>query len=306
MMPANKGNALLLSGLDGSNPLAFLAAVGTLRVATEFEQENDWRLTWKLRNGAWTPLLFGGKCGASKLITSLRQALNGESAPEFEFAKNLNISPEEFRRVAEQAQGESSRTTRRYADFISSFGCEVITTSDGKCIEDTALRTMSGAGHQHFLGTMKKLAEQTQNHHLRRALFESWDYADEKLGLRWDPEEDRRYALRWKAPSSDTIRTMWGANRLAVEALPLFPTAPFGRRLDTVGFATRARLVFFSWPIWNGNLSLNVMRSLLTSPEITREVPNRALLKAKGVVEIYRSQRVTVGKYRNFQHAKPA
>ena len=298
---------LLLPGLDGSNPLAFLATVGALRVATQFDWQSDWSLTWKIRHGKWTPVLCSSRTLSKQMLVKLLcEALHKESTLEFDFAKNLNISPTDFKKVAERAQFHASPRERRYADFVSSFGCELITTSDGKSIQDTAMRTMSGAGHQHFLGTIKQLVTHTKADHLHRALFDAWDYADDKLGLRWDPEEDRRYALRWKNPSGDIIRTMRGANRLAVEALPLLPTAPFGRRLNTTGFATRERAILFSWPIWNGNLSLNVVRSLLASPEIQEREADRVRLNATGVVEIYRSQRITVGKYRNFTRSQPA
>ena len=312
-MPMNDGQgrndpALLLSGLDGTNPLGFLAAVGALRTVSLVQPEADWRMKWLVHEGAWAPaLLATPPASPDKLVDLLCTALRRESMPEFGFSKNLNIKPEQFKAQAEIAQGQAQLEDRRHADFIAAFGCETLETKDGKSIQDTALRTMSGAGHQHFLGTMAGLAAKTDENHLRHALFETWSYTDSKLGLRWDPEEDRRYALRWGNPSDGAgVRTVRGANRLAVEALPLLPTAPGERELQTTGFSKQGKRVLFTWPIWEVAVGVDVVRSLLALPELQRTEPNRERLNAKGVVEVQRSERIVVGKYRNFTGPLPA
>lgn len=295
---------LLLNGLDGSNPLGFLAAVGTLRTVGLAEPGSDWRMKWLMHDGIRIPEIRGNRAvSAEALLALLCRALRRRSTPELDFGENLNVKPEKFREEAAAAQLQAQLQDRRHADFVAAFGCDLHTTNDGKSIQDTALRTMSGAGHQHFLGTMKQLIRKTGEDHLRSSLFESWNYSDDKLGLRWDPEEDRRYALRWDNPSGDNIKTMWGANRLAVEALPMFPTAPGGRELHTTGFSIRDKAALFTWPIWQVAVGMDVVRSLLALPEIQRPEPNREHLEAMGVVEVYRSRRITVGKYRNFTHA---
>ena len=301
---------LVLNGLDGGNPLGFLAAVGTLNTASLADSHPAWQMKWIARDGSWFPALFANRVvSGEELAELLASALQREATPEFDFDQNLNMDAEKFRNVAQDAQRCASSRDRRYADFVTAFGCEAVVTRDGKSIQDTALRTMSGAGHQHFLGTMKQLCDAATSGHLRKALFNTWDYSDVKLGLRWDPEEDRRYALRWGNPSDTSknpIRTMWGATRLAVEALPLLPTVPDGRRLETTGFTRRDRAVLFTWPIWECAVSPEVVRSLLALAEMRESEPDRTKLRAMGVVEVYRSQRITVGKYRNFTHACPA
>ena len=306
-MPKTDGQRLLLTGLDGSNPLGFLAAVGTLRTIAQAEPATDPRMEWTVQDGTWTPALSRTRAVSAKALSELlAPALSRCSTPEFDFAEDLNVSPDTFRTMADRAQREAAVRTRHHADFAASFGCEVSLTSHGTNVQGTAFRTMSGAGHQHFLGTMKELVAETDDEHLRRSLFERWDYSDDKLGLRWDPEEDRRYALRWSNPSGDTVKTMRGANRLAVEALPLLPTAPRNGRLDTTGFCRRDGAVVLTWPIWTTALSVDVVRSLLALSELQKAVPGRQRLLAMGIVEVYRSQRITVGKYRNFSRARPA
>ena len=228
--------------------------------------------------------------------------------PALSFSKNLVISREDFRRLAQDAQSKSAFTDRHYADFVAAFGCDSLSISEkNPKIQDTALRTMSGAGHQHFLASMRELVQNTCPDHLRSSLFAPWQYSDPKPNLRWDPIDDRRYALRWKNPSDDPVKTMRGANRLAVEALPLFPTAPGVRQLHTTGFSQRrGEGVLFSWPIWEGPLSIHIVRSLLSLTELQKPNPDRNGLLAMGVVEIYRSERITKDKFRNFTVAFPA
>jgi len=60
-MPLHEpSTALVLSGLDGGNPLAFLAALGTLRTATRADRSAEWRLSWTIHCGHWSPVLVGG------------------------------------------------------------------------------------------------------------------------------------------------------------------------------------------------------------------------------------------------------
>ena len=305
-MPGNDRPGLQLCGLDGGNPLGFLAAVGTLRTIALAEPQSDWRMKWVEQEARWLPEISGQRAITTEaFIDLLMLALRLDSTIEFDFGNNLSVTPETYVKVVKEAQFRALKNDRRYADFVAAFGCEVLTNDNGK-IQDTGLRTMSGAGNQHFLGTMKQLVSSTSASDLRQSLFKAWTYPDRKLGLRWDPQEDRRYALRWANPSDgDGVPTMRGANRLAVEALPLYPTMPVGRRVATTGFTQNERKDWFTWPIWDVAIGMDLVRSLLASAEIQELEPDRSKLRARGVAEIYQSRRKTIGKYRNFLPAHP-
>ena len=301
---------LVLNGLDGGNPLGFLAAIGTLRTVTAANSSANWRMSWEVNGGYWSPVLMGDTVLTKYILIELVMPVlkQMDIDPALRFYNDLAINREDFRCVAQDAHNNATFTDRHCADFVAAFGCDSLSIS-GKDpnIKDTALRTMSGAGHQHFLDSMRKLAKTTEPNHLHSSLFEPWQYTDPKPSLRWDPIDDRRYALRWKNPSGDPVQTMRGANRLAVEALPLLPTAPEERQLHTTGFSQRrGENVMFSWPIWEVSLSIDVVRSLLSLAELQKPRPNRNRLFAMGVVEIYRSQRITRDKYRSFTPAVPA
>lgn len=303
----------ILKGLDGGNPLAYLAALGTLRTTTLALPEKQVRMRWLNEEGGWRPgLIIEGDIGVEDWLAALDKTLrNLGEQPAFTIANDLNLPCSEFRAAAMTAQGKAFAEDRSFADFVAAFGSEAIESLvNGKktgIIADTAFRTMSGAGHQHFLGFMCELVKQTKVSHLRDALLDSWKYVDPGPSLRWDPADDRRYAQRWQEPSGDPLKTVRGANRLAIEALPLLPSAPVGGRLETTGFShRRGSRAAWTWPVWTNDLGLDVVRSLLALPELQRSVPNRKILNLMGVEEVYRCQRITQGKYRNFSQAVPA
>ena len=221
--------SLLMAGLDGANPLAFLAALGTLRGLTLAWPERRVRLSWTLRD-TWRPRLHTGGCTPSEeeTLDGLERFMElrpGHDA--LEIGDNLPLPSDAFRGHALSAAEAASTApeSRAEADFIAAFGCDAVQSAGRKGqIQETALRTL-GAGQTQFLKPMRDLAEKTTREHLRRCLFAPWKREDSRLSLRWDPEDDRRYAHRWRDPtaSGEEPKTEWGANRLAFEALPLFP-----------------------------------------------------------------------------------
>jgi hypothetical protein len=297
-----------LIGLDGGNLLAFLAALGTLRILSHVLTDRNIRLRWR-QLAAWTPSLScDAKLSEDELVSILHKGLMGAAkSPQLSrLGDDLSVPPPEFRKFACDAAAAARPHERAWADFAAAFGCDV-SFGDGETIQDTAFRTMSGAGWQFFLKFMRNIAEATTPEHLRKALFEPWNYDDpvENLTLRWDPIDDVRYALRWRNPSGDPGRkkqgSMLGANRLAIEGLPLFPTSPQPRYLATTGFkGSRSTNTYFTWPIWTDAIPLDVIRSVLSLRELQQDSADRTRLSETGIPEIYRSQRITIGKVRNF------
>lgn len=304
-------NEILLPGIDGANPLGFLAAIGTLRTLVDEGDTDAFRLQWTTHTNAWRPVLTTqASLEPDELIERLHARLAlAVDHPAFALADNPAVPLNEFRSYAESAANAASASDRRWADFAAAFAGEVPPDKDNK-VPDTALRTMSGAGHQHFIKFMRNFIQQTRPEHLRKTLFETWRYDDpvQNMTLRWDPSDDSRYALRWSDPSGDPGRksmgSMWGANRLAIEALPVLPTFPTRRQLETTGFHTEgSRKTHWTWPIWNLPAGLDTLRSLLDMADVHRRGRPGVQaygLGARGIVEVYRSRRLTTGKFRNF------
>ena len=301
-----------LIGLDGGNPLGFLAALGALKAASDAMPAGEWRISWRQDRGPWTPTLAGiTSLDENRLVDELAEHLKTADTQALSISKNLDLSPEQFRNIARQAQESAGPGNRRYADFIAALGCETATDRKGQKIQDTALRTMSGAGHQHFLEFMLKTATDTTAGQLRRSMLQPWLQEDKGLGLRWDPSEDRRYALRWDDPSGIPATTERGANRLAIEALPLLPTAVISTAaaaatLETTGFQQERGIgCRFTWPIWTCPIDVSAATSAIRLQEIQKEHPNHDYLSSMGIAAVYRCRRITVGNFRSFTSAAP-
>lgn len=293
-----------LPGLDGANPLGFLAALGTLRTLSESKAYGTVKMFWQAA-GTWVPVIATDTpCTEETLVETLLTALSaGEGLEPFTLGEDLNVSPEVFRAYALSVCQRSTASSRRAVDFVAAFGCDGV--AEENVIKDCELRTMSGAGHQHFLGFMRQLMQTTTREHLRTALLARWSYEDDGPSMRWDPEDDRRYALRWKEPSRDKVQTVRGANCLAVQGLSLLSSVPTGHGLRTTGFSgLRVRNTFWSWPIWVLPIAMDAVRSLLAYPSLAAPSPNAAHLSRLGVAQVFRSQRLTVGKFRNFAPAR--
>jgi hypothetical protein len=303
-------NTIACDGVNGANPLAFLAALGAFRVLNETSADMGVRIHWEARSGAWRPLFtLANQTTQDELLVRLDTTLHSHAGhAALQVDNNLKIPPQRYRQYCREAVENWLKDDSRGADFAAAFGTEVFTDNGGN-IQDTAFRTMSGAGHQHFLASMRELIDQTNADHLREALFGPWEYRDPAPTLRWDPEDDRRYALRWNEPSTDPLRTVRGANRLAFEALLFLPVIPTRARAVTTGFTgQRSSNTFWTWPIWSRPLSLDVCRSVLSLAALVAENGINSYggeLTARGIVAVFRSQRIRIGKYRNFTPAEP-
>jgi hypothetical protein len=128
--------------------------------------------------------------------------------------------------------------------------------------------------------------------------------------MRWDPVDDRRYAYRADAPSGSKIapmRTVRGANRLAIEALPCFPVVPQARRALAAGFRRlddmrRDDKWAVRWPIWTAPVDLWVAQSLIRHPDVAKAPQHAERLRRLGVAEVFESRRVEA-RYRSFAPA---
>ena len=295
---------MILRALDGSNPLAFLAALGTLRLLQSYKTDTRVRMRW-VREQAWHPELSGLSQSEEELCEML---LAAKTVPIESFAmlgKDITVPRSVFREFVEAA---FSRITEKgdhvLAEFAAAFGSEVCEEKRKERIERTDLCFITGSGKQHFLETMEGLAKNVTAGHIYDALFGHWRKG-KSLSMRWDPGDAAEYAFRWGEPGKDGAWAVWGANWLAIEALPLFPTQPTRHGLRTTGFREggRGEWPHFSWPIWIEAASLDTVRSLLSLTELSQaeQEKEHTLLRARGIEEVYRAPRVRIGQGANFK-----
>jgi hypothetical protein len=228
-------------------------------------------------------------------------------------APHLNYGPDTKFKVSEWRAYEQQALARAYEQPFHA--CTLAALCSSACedeeglAEDTAFRTVRGAGHQHFLGIMVNQLLNLTPEHLIKTLFAPWDYGDptEALSLRWDPRDDVRYALRWRNPSGDPLRKsqggMIGASALAVAGLPLHPVYPRQSGLHTTGFSEIKRATTWTWPLWESPIDLATVRSIIALSEIQEMEPDHRQLRPRGIFSLYRCERFTQGKFRNFTPA---
>lgn len=301
---SNKG--FVLTALDGSNPLAFLAALGTLRLLSLYEPSTRVTLKW-VRQGVWLPELHGFNetqdVLCDRLQNAARKYLPTEAFSEL-LGKNITVDEGTFAKFVRIAYESAQTGERIMGDFAVAFGSEICKQERKERIEYTDFCFITGSGHQHFLGTMEGLKENVSAAHIRGALFGPWT-KNKGFSMRWDPADAAEYAFRWGDPSVEGASSVWGANLLAVHALPLFPSQPTENGLHTTGFCDgdRGRWPEFSWPIWRDSIGVDTIRSLVSMKEFVSsedKLDHRAL-RAMGIEEVYRAPRVRIGQGANFK-----
>lgn len=360
--------AVEMSGLDGANPLAFLAALGTV-VTLHSAGERRVRLRWRV-GATWTPVVTGvsasDPAGFSEIVArglvgrevppdaeveralaadrervarkavkdkmsevrgrklaraERRAADEAELVPlklaleraredwlralraavpraELALGDRIDCTPEEYRKHANVLLGDSAGHDA--IGMLAAFGTDASLTR-GEKIEATPFQFLTGGGHQWFLKTARDLLDNVSAERIRRTLFEAWTYSDEKLSMRWDPVEDRRYALSDADPSAAAARTVWMANLLGYRALTLFSAAPRRGRLRVVGWTTVLGEPAFTWPLWEFFASVDTVRSLLALRELGSHPLDHASLRARGIAAVLRARRIKVGTGANYK-----
>lgn len=281
-------NDIILPGLIGSSPLGAMAAFGLLRVCSEIPDLAGASLYWTWDQDWRAVLRTPEAVGRNELIDQLVLRQNNRSLSVFNWSDDIKVNPDEYREQMLSHVINSSLYHRLDADFFAAYGSEIVKdkTTKGN-VKPTALHMT--AGQQKFLKLIhkdlaKSMSKKTAEAY-EEAIFGPWRRMDNVNALGWDPAAKRLHALRHRAPSNDVFHCVRAAVWLAIEALPLYPTATVSGRLQTTGFTT-TKPVMFTWPIWKPPVSLDTLRTLVMTSDSTS-----SLLK-RGVAAIYRSERV--------------
>jgi CRISPR-associated endonuclease/helicase Cas3 len=302
-------NRHVLSGIDGSNPLAFLAALGTLRLSTIASKSKTQpkdpiqaSMSWACQGGQWTPTLFSRQT-KDELLNQIHESLAclleqqpfaGDS-PRC-LGSKIIFTKQEYRQHAVAANSSATSSSRQRSDWLAALATEFVLTKKSEDCLKTSLDFTSG--QQQFLQMVRSVVTKTSPVHMSRCLFNLWRYEDECESLRWDPIDDRRYALCAYDPSNKSknpIMTELGANALAFASLPLLPIIE-GRSLT---LSPRGKAM--RWVIWSGQLTLETVQSLLASSQIRGVSLDSHALRSLGIDSVLESEVVLPnGYYRNF------
>lgn len=254
-----------LPGLDGSNPLGFLAALGLLRVV------GGAKLGFAA-NGSFQAFLDGVDKRALVAIVAGDADSAGRSAPwRLTYTKaatknqraqevtDLKPPPEEFKKFL-AACIESWLTGRDEAvAYAAAYGTDVAVDGKGNT-KPTAFHFT--AAQQSFLGAVENIRASLNSEWVETSLFEGHG---QKPGsnLRWDPGAERNWALMANNPSDDGTLVDAPLEWLAFRGLPLLPSFPRGMRIITTGVTGRGHDMTFAWPLWSLPASLHTVRSAL-------------------------------------------
>jgi len=247
----------------------------------------------------------------SEIVRALMEKVRGRSkAPEFNWADDLSVPPQEFSAFAKTAFQAATSKKRESVDFCAAFGSEGALTGKHN-IDPTALCMSSG--QQCFLKKVRELCDLTEKPALSKkrnvtlgrtievrfhdVLSGPLNYSDSQHSLGWDPINEALHALGAYDPSGKGKQTsVRELVYLALEAVSLFPVFARSRRLQTTGFHTdERRQTWFHWPVWEPELSLRTVQSLLQLGELASPLKNEVQLRARGIRAIYRSRRHTFG-----------
>lgn len=298
-------DGVLLGGLDGTNPLGFLAALGAFRLLSI--DNSCVTMSWQLSNGTWHPTLFGIDVPLAQLGSELHTAIGKLDKSVWSFDKKLPFAAARLRQEACNAVSGASSVNRGLADAIAAIGVESC-IDDKENFKDTALRMVRAgdSAGQGLLAYGKRILDSTSPSEIQAAITDTWLYQDKQCALRWDPAEDRGYALQWSDPSGDGALSVRAANCLALAAMSCLPTIPTKGQAETTGFGLKEpKQSSFTWPIWKHSVCLDVANSLLGMSELQRAQPPRPALECRGIAAVYRCERImTSTYYANFTPAR--
>lgn len=309
--------SLLLTGLDASNPLGFMAALGVLRVLTDgmpAGQESRCRLSWH-DDGRWLAQLHGFDDAdvltktlyadltswADEKALTLAYDEDGELVSgEFPGAiLDLKPRPSAFRTFCSQIMNEAAHDRLRSARLVSAYGSELVTDNNGS-LKPTSLHFT--AGQQRFLDMVRQIRARLTLGDFQEALFGPWRNESKLPSLSWNASAPRIYAYRATNPSGEKRGSIPAADWLAFCALGFFPVAADKGRLTTAAIRGGWKDSVMTWPVWKVAVTARAIRSLLTLNLSTLSTKG---LSSAGIASIYQASilRSDQGGYGSFTPA---
>lgn len=279
--------ALHLTGLDGSNPLGFLAAVGLLRVLDEVTPADASRpVLWWEDSGRWLPWL---RCSQTRdevierVVQHARECLEQEPALAFSYdddgqadlggegrVRDLKPSPAGLRALQDASAlaasvAPSSAVRRRSVDWMAAFGSECVLDLKGR-VKPGALHFT--AGQQAFLSMVRELACRIDSGMVSEALFGPWIGTRRLPNLRWSSWNSRGYAFQATNPSDEKRTSIAAADWLAFTAWSKLPSLSDGRRLRTALCSGGWKDGHLTWPLWSRACTVQTIGSLLVRGDL--------------------------------------
>lgn len=225
------------------------------------------------------------------------------------------------------------------AAYLPGLACDgMLPYRTKRVIARTHLSFANNNGGKMLLKDFAALARLASVERVDDALFWPGKLKDEITGLGWDPGSHRSYALQFSDPGKATASCQSVHNALAFVGLEFFPVIPTGSDYRaTVGFheirAMRETVAaiepneggdeeredvadadaivsmrvaeFLTWPIWDGLLGYDEVKSLIARPELAVPTPDPTACRSIGITAVLRSRRVAIDKRSYLTNARP-
>ena len=257
-------NGTRLGGLEGTNPLGFLAALG-LQVA--FASESRWpRLWWSddITPHALVDENFSVDHLADQSVIACRAwssspaltPVNPEGGP-LKKGEQLKLAPSDIRVYLQLGLNGGPGATLPAA-----------LVAEGSLDKQEIAKPSDlyfTAGQQKLLKMAREILEGVTREDLAVGLRGPWPYTSRLPSLMWDVADDRVYALRGYDPTSSGEKKLSnpGPEALAILGLSLHPVFAGRERTLTQGCSGSWKNGWYSWPLWHRPASPFVVRSLL-------------------------------------------
>ena len=289
---------LELPGLDGANPMAFLAALGLLSVGDRMVGPRAWRLSWRNRAVA-TPILHGAGGIDEILFAVMADREAWLSAPVLKYPESdLKFRPSDLRYYISKCR--DAKDGGRSAALVNALVAEGPVDGKGNAKPSDLYFT---AGQQKFVEMIRRIRDGMTGANVEEALLEPWRYNGSVPSLKWDIIDDRPYALGATDPSTTTKSTVPAAEWLALLGLASLPVFADGSRLATTGCKGGWKSGTFTWPNRSTPMSHRTAMSLIgaLSADSFRTLPGWSVFR------LYQSaiKRSDQGGYGTFSPPRP-
>ncbi|HEX2685060.1 MAG TPA: hypothetical protein VHN14_00505 [Kofleriaceae bacterium] len=267
-------NELILTGLDGQNPLGFFAALGLLRVldddalrrnvprpALQFPAMGEPVPT--VRSDLALDAIIGvvledARQQGENHALQFAYTEQGERAVPGDSSAVHDLKPPPS--LAKALLEECAPRARREAALVAGWFSELVQDHNGNT-KPTALHFT--AGQQSFLEMVDELRQGITSEDVREALLGPWLNTSRLPSLSWDSSIARNYALRASNPSKEKRGSVAAANWLGVIAMEFFPVVPSRDKLVTTGVRGGWKDSMFTWPLWDRPLTASTVAALL-------------------------------------------
>lgn len=267
-----------LTGLEGTNPLGFLAALGVLSLPDGGGDRGS-RLAWTDDMVPYAVVSgFSSVDEVAERAMSERQLWRDSMALTFsrdgEQIDDVKLSGSDLRHYIEAClyTDDGGRSIALASALVAEGSYDRLAKAKPTDLHFTA-------GQQKFLRMARELLDKLDEAALAEALAGPWTYESELPSFMWDVTDDRVYALASYKPSSEKKQTEPGAEFLALLGLAALPVFAGKGGTQTTGCSGSWKAGALTWPIWAEPCSFRGACSLL----LHASAGNQAWLAAWGV-----------------------